>query len=67
MISGMRCHYKPEPKRAKDYDTLDAQVKELQDERSRLYEDMDLSDEDLDAMTATITAEIEDLIGRMWM
>lgn len=66
MISGMSCHYKPEPKKAKDYDKLDVRVKELQDERGRLFEDMDLNDEELKALTDPITEKIEELINLMW-
>ena len=58
---------KPEPVESPDYKDLDRRIRALQAQRSALYENDEISDAELAELVAPINAEIEALIGRLYI
>lgn len=62
-----RTRYKPEPVRSPNYDELDRRIVMLQNKSNALYENDELSDEQLDRLVRPINEEIASLIEKLYL
>ena len=62
-----RTRYKPEPIKSKNYDALSRRIEELQAQRETLYEDLNLTDDQLFDLEKPINKEILSLIDKLYL
>ena len=62
-----RTRYKPKPIKSKNYDALKRRIETLQAQRETLYDDLDLTDEQLSELERPINQEIDTLIDKLYL
>ena len=58
---------KPDPVKSAEYEQLDRRIRLLQAQRTALYENDTIEDDELDALVTPINAEIAELIDRLYL
>ena len=58
---------KPEPVKSVDYNQLYTRIWKLQSQRTALYENDEIEDDELAELVAPINAEIAELIDRLYL
>lgn len=62
-----RTRYKPAPVKSKNYDALNRRIETLQAQREALYDDLELTDEQLSELEKPINQEISTLIDKLYL
>ena len=58
---------KPDPVKSAEYEQLDRRIRLLQAQRTALYENDTIEDDELDVLVAPINAEIDELVDRLYL
>ena len=58
---------KPDPVKSAEYAQLDRRIRLLQAQRTALYDNDTIQDDELDALVSPINAEIAELVDRLYL